>query len=281
MANVDSSNLFPHHEQSPMGPTTDPPPSTYSDTPISLTLSQLTTLLTNAVTQTAAAKTSINGLPSGVKVPTPEMLTGRKVKDVRTWHCTYWYESECDRTASYGLKDSAGFATFEDFAAALIRHLGDPNPTTKARNDLFKLTQVTSVKQYADEFQRIATLLPEMNFKDLSHFFHRGLKPQIRILFINKFDDSADWQTIRDLAYFCDDAVMTYRSSSSSFAFLSVPRQQRRDTRPYDPMDLGAISAEIHHQSHPSTRSATPGTASHRRSFTLHNLTHHLQVWLN
>jgi hypothetical protein len=290
-----------------MGSTADPssstiPPPSTPDALIPLTLSQLTTLLNNAVTQAAAAaKASTTGLPAGVKIPNPEILTGRKSKDVRPWvsrtkdlitvmginledstsvryAATFlsstarsWYQSECDRSTSYGLKDTAGFSTFEEFAKALITHLGDPNPATKARNELLKLSQVTSVKQYADEFQRITTLLPDMDSKDVTYFFHRGLKPQIRNLLIHKFDaETDDWQTVRDRAYLCDDAVMTHRSSATSSTYRATSHHyHQRDSRPDDPMVLGAISTERHHQNYRlgSNRSATPGP-SHRRSTT-------------
>ncbi|GAX73441.1 hypothetical protein CEUSTIGMA_g893.t1, partial [Chlamydomonas eustigma] len=194
------------------------------------------------VTATTKSAITKSGLTAGVKVPTPEIMTG------------------------------LGFSTFEEFAKALITQLGDPDPATKARNELLKLNQVTSVKQYADEFQRITALLPYMDSKDVTYFFHRGLKPQIRNLLIHKFDaETDDWQIVQDRAYLCDDAVMNHRSSvsSSTYRAASHHHYQQRDSRPDDPMELGAISTERHHQSNRpvSKRSATHGP-SHRRSTT-------------
>ncbi|GAX77053.1 hypothetical protein CEUSTIGMA_g4499.t1 [Chlamydomonas eustigma] len=65
--------------------------------------------------------------------------------------------------------------------------------------------------------------------------------------------------------------MMTHRSSvsSSTYRAASHHHYQQRDSRPDDPMELGAISIERHHQSNRfvSNRSATPGP-SHRRSTT-------------
>ncbi|GAX77676.1 hypothetical protein CEUSTIGMA_g5119.t1 [Chlamydomonas eustigma] len=65
--------------------------------------------------------------------------------------------------------------------------------------------------------------------------------------------------------------MMTHRSSASSSTYRTASRHhyQQRDSRPDDPMELGAISTERHHQSNRfvSNRSATPGP-SHRRSTT-------------
>ncbi|GAX84238.1 hypothetical protein CEUSTIGMA_g11661.t1 [Chlamydomonas eustigma] len=65
--------------------------------------------------------------------------------------------------------------------------------------------------------------------------------------------------------------MMTHRSSASSSTYRAASRHhyQQRDSRPDDPMELGAISTERHHQSNRfvSNRSATPGP-SHRRSTT-------------
>ncbi|GAX79571.1 hypothetical protein CEUSTIGMA_g7012.t1 [Chlamydomonas eustigma] len=66
--------------------------------------------------------------------------------------------------------------------------------------------------------------------------------------------------------------MMTHRSSASSSTYRAASSHhhyQQRDSRPDDPMELGAISTERHHQSNRfvSNRSATPGP-SHRRSTT-------------
>ncbi|GAX83605.1 hypothetical protein CEUSTIGMA_g11030.t1 [Chlamydomonas eustigma] len=64
---------------------------------------------------------------------------------------------------------------------------------------------------------------------------------------------------------------MTQRSSASSSTYRAASHHhyQQRDSRPDDPMELGAISTERHHQSNRfvSNRSSTPGP-SHRRSTT-------------
>ena len=174
-----------------------------------------------------------------------------------------WFSSESDR-APYGMADSAGFSTFEEFATALMRHLGDPNPEDKARRSLRSLKQTTSVKAYADEFQRIITYLPNRDAADLRFDFIYGLKPKIQELLVGKVDDSCmPWQDVRDLAYRFDDVVM-----SSRFPFAPQPSRPSsfRDTRPSNdpsPMDLGATSTEYHRG-----RTTTPGSPFRGRAST-------------
>lgn len=204
-------------------------------------------------------------LPPGVKVPTIETFDGKRAKDVRPWvtrarnilklsgfnldtpeavcfvasflsgAANSWFESEGDR-APYGEKDNAGFRTFDEFAAALIRHLGDPNPEDKARKALFNLRQTTSVKSYSDEFQRLITYLPNRDADDLRFDFINGLKPKIRELLVGKTADMS-WQDVRDLAYRFDDVVMSNRFIPSAPNRLR-PLDSRRD----DPMDLGSAA---------------------------------------
>ncbi len=235
-------------------------------------------------------------LPPGIKAPTIDFFDGKQQKSVRPWlqrtrsilklmglnldspNCVTfvssfltgpaqtWFSSEADR-AAYGMADSAGFSTFDDFATALMRHLGDPNPEDKARKNLRSLKQTTSVKAYADEFQRIITYLPNRDADDLRFDFIYGLKPKIQELLVGKVDDSNMlWQDVRDLAYRFDDVVMSSRFNSTG------PQPSRpfpsRDTRPHNgpaPMDIGATSTE-----YSRGRPSSPGPSSRGRSSTPH-----------
>jgi hypothetical protein len=148
---------------------------------------------------------------------------------------------------------SAGFLTFDQFASALAKRLGDPNPHDKARKELLRLRQTTSVKVYGDEFQRIITYLPARDSSDLKFDFISGLKPKIQELLVGKVADNMSWLDVRDLAYGYDDVIMSNRDTNR----FSTPRP--RDHRPDDPMQLGNVD---HDRSHtpPKTRPSTPGS---------------------
>lgn len=229
----------------------------------------------------AAAATSapFSNLPKAAKAPTIENYNG-SVKLLRPWlnrtrgilimlgfdlnqpftvvyaasfltgPAQSWYNSEADRAKQY--KESAGFATFDDFAKALSAKMGDPDPESKARDRLVNLRQTTSVKVYADEFHRIITHLPNRHPDDLCHDFKRGLKPRIRELLVGRVTSNMTWHDIRDLAYQMDDAVMSHRNGPD---FPRPTSSDRRDTRTDDPMELGNISTP---RGRTPSRSQTP-----------------------
>jgi hypothetical protein len=207
-------------------------------------------------------------LPHGVKAPTIENFDGKKVKEVRTWisrtrrtlvmsgftldhpdavryvasfltgPAQSWFESECLRSPN-NLQDTAGFYTFDQFANALIAQIGDPHPEDKARKALYSLRQTTSVKAYADEFQRTIVLLPHRHHDDLRYDFISGLKPKIKELLVGNVVEGMTWQDVRDLAYRYDDVVMMNRSTPTIAPRYTSYRDNRRD----DPMELGTASA--------------------------------------
>ena len=228
------------------------------------------------------------GLPRGVKAPTIDSFDGKKTTEVRNWltrtrnilllsgfeldtmeavryaasHLTgtahSWFQSECQR-APYGLETSGGFGTFNDFADALAAHLGDPHPATKARRRLRELKQVTSVKSFADEFQRIIVDLPDRHQADLQFDFINGLKPRIKELLVGKVPEDMAWQDVRDLAYLFDDAVMEHRYRASSYN--SPNNRSRSDNRKDDPMDISTLLTQL-----ASLRTSAPSPHPHHRS---------------
>ena len=223
-------------------------------------------------------------LPHGVKAPPIDNFDGKKVKEVRTWvsrtrrtlvmsgfaldhpdavryvasfltgPAQSWFESECLRSPGH-LQDTAGFYTFDQFSNALIAQIGDPHPEDKARKALCNLRQTTSVKAYADEFQRIIVLLPHRHHDDLRYDFIFGLKPKIKELLVGKVVD-VTWQDMRDLAYRYDDVVMMNRSTS-----IAPRHTSYHDNRRDDPMELGTASASSPRRSRdipPRGRSPSP-----------------------
>lgn len=273
--NVDPPPLVPP-------PPVDPTPN-LNDLMIQL-MAGMNALMTGhaSLQQTAAAATAAaraRFLPQGVRNPEVLNYDGKRSSDVRPWvnrtrnimqlsgfnlnnqaavcyaasfltgAANSWFVTTSEH-APPGTKESAGFLTFDTFAAALIRHMGDPNPDDKARQLLRTLHQVTSVKSYADEFQRIVTDLPNRDAADLRFDFINGLKPKIRELLVGKTADMP-WPDVRDLANNFDAHVMhSYRSN----------RDSHRDSRRDDPMELGAAAT-----SRPANR---PSTSSRGRSST-------------
>lgn len=252
--------------------------------------------ITTAVIAPSAPVLPSNGpevqliLPKGAKAPTMDTYSGSSVKQLRPWlnrsrmilqlmgfdlnqplSVTYsasfltdaahsWYTSECDRAKGKAFSSSGGFATFYEFADALAVRMGDPDPASKARDRLATLRQNTSVKHYADEFQRIVTYIPDRHPDDLRHDFIKGLKYRIRELLAGHDTTKMTWHEVRDLAYRFDDAVMTTNASRPR----SDDRRPDRDNRPNDPMQLGNTETRgrTTHRSADHSRSSTP----HRNS---------------
>ena len=229
-------------------------------------------------------------IPKAAKAPVIETYNGTSVKSLRPWlsrtrnilqmlgfdlnqpiTVTYaasfltgpahsWFDSESMRAIS--LKESGGFATFDEFSSALSAKLGDPDPESKARDNLKHLHQTTSVKAYADEFQRIITYLPNRDAADLCYDFTQGLKYKIRELLVGHITSDMTWHDIRDLAYKYDDAVMSRR--------LADPNRYRdprpRDSRPDDPMELGNTEIRRGRSPHRSDSARGRSPTPHSRS---------------
>ncbi len=269
-------NQFLQPEREPQPHAAAPPD------PLTQLAALLQTLLAGYATG-AAQSTPSGALPRGVRAPVPETFDGRRVNDVRPWlnrmrdilslagfdlerpeavryaasfltgPAHSWFESERSR-AGYGGEESAGFDTFKEFADALAQRMGDPHPEDKARRALRKLRQTTSVKSYADEFQRITSLLPRRDERDLRFDFLSGLKPKIQELLIGKISDDMSWNDVRDLAYRFDDVIMTRWNQQSAYSGLHRSRSTAvYDNRPDDPMDLSTAAVQTSRR-----RSATP-----------------------
>ena len=235
--------------------------------------------------QSSSAHT--DSLPRGVKPPPIEPFDGRMTKLVRPWitrtrgilslsgfdlnstkavvyaasfltgQAQSWFQGEKERQGPNSDQDNGGFLTFDQFASALAQRLGDPNPDDKARKDIRRLRQTTSVKAYGDEFQRIITYLPGRDPADLRFDFINGLKPKIQELLVGKTHDHMSWLDVRDLAYRYDDVIMSNRDTGTN-RFSHSPRPYR-DNRSDDPMQLGNIT-QGYRPSTPGSRS--PGSTS-------------------
>lgn len=249
---------------------------------------------------------TVSSLPKAAKAPIIETYNGTSVKLLRPWlnrtrgillmlgfdlnqplTVTYaasfltgpansWFDSESARAIFN--KESGGFATFDEFAHALSSKLGDPDPETKARDNLKRLHQTTSVKAYADEFQRIITYLPNRDAADLCYDFTSGLKYKIKELLVGHITTDMTWHDIRDLAYKYDDAVMSRRTADPPrYRDTNHPR----DNRPNDPMDLNNTEARRGRSPHRSSshhgRSPTPYSRPSGTSASLPKLTDSLR----
>jgi len=249
---------------------------------------------------------TVSSLPKAAKAPIIETYNGTSVKLLRPWlnrtrgillmlgfdlnqplTVTYaasfltgpansWFDSESARAIFN--KESGGFTTFDEFAHALSSKLGDPDPETKARDNLKRLHQTTSVKAYADEFQRIITYLPNRDAADLCYDFTSGLKYKIKELLVGHITTDMTWHDIRDLAYKYDDAVMSRRTADPPrYRDTNHPR----DNRPNDPMDLNNTETRRGRSPHRSSshrgRSPTPYSRPSGTSAPLPKLTDSLR----
>ena len=276
----------------PPPPPDNDPPQLAPEPTTSEVLRQLMVAVNSLLTSNTAlqhAATTAAGrarfLPPGVKNPDLLNYDGKRSNDVRPWvirtrnimqlsgfnldtpaavcyaasfltgAANSWLTSTAE-LAPPGMKESAGFLTFDAFAAALIRHMGDPNPDDRARQLLRALHQVTSVKTYADEFQRLVTNLPNRDAADLRFDFISGLKPKIRELLVGKTADMT-WQDVHDLSNNFDALVMFSHRSN---------RDSRRDDRRDDPMELGAAATPRPATPSRGRSSTRPGTPVASRS---------------
>lgn len=210
--------------------------------------------------------------PPAVKIPHPPFYDGRSKKACRPWLNTVrtWMQVtrmdldsiDCVRLASTFLTDAAqdwfqsrmlitaqeeyadttaaGYANFDEFAFDLERALGDPYPELKARKDLHRLTQRTSVMEYASQFQRIVAHIPTTDPAHLLWKFLDGLKPDLQKLLLGKTEGMQKWQDVRDLAHRFDSLVMDSRHKAYPDRRPAYPVNTTRDNRRDDPMDLSA-----------------------------------------
>ncbi|GAX83983.1 hypothetical protein CEUSTIGMA_g11408.t1 [Chlamydomonas eustigma] len=139
--------------------------------------------------------------------------------------------------------------------------LGDPDPEEKARQKLRTLCQTGSVKTYANEFQRLITYIPQRHPNDLKSDFHAGLKSDIQGMLVGKVRQLFTWIELRDLAYNCDDTLLSHkrRVASSRGRPATHDYHQQQRYRPDDPMELARTSSTS--SSHQPPRTYKP----HRR----------------
>lgn len=224
-------------------------------------------------------------LPPGVKPPVPTTFDGAKKEEVTTWlsqtratlqlanfrmdastvayaasfltgRAAKWWKT-CVATAPDHLKASGGFDTFEEFANKMKSSIGVPAPETKAREQLFKLRQLTSVVDYGEKFVDIIKELPNRDWRDLRFDYLHGLKLDIQEMLTGKIDDDTPWEEIHELARQCDELRMQQRTSRFHHPkFPSTPRSGPT------PMDLDNLNVKT------PSRPASPASTSRHRATT-------------
>jgi len=121
------------------------------------------------------------------------------------------------QTAAQGACDP--ITTWPEFCSALQRQFSPIDPTTTARNSLYKLTQRGSVVAYVDEFRKLVLRIPDLSVEERVNRFINGLRQHIRTQVALQEPKALD-EAIR-LADICD-RVMSAPTGSRA------PRQERR-----------------------------------------------------
>jgi hypothetical protein len=222
------------------------------------------------------------------KVPPPKRLDGKDRRAVATWiqnmRSTLALSPEKDGTkqvayaalfledaalawfntkasiADPSLKSSAGFASFDQFAAALLAEVGEPFPADAARDRLMTLTQSAtgSVLSYSTQFQDIIQHLPSMDHRDKRYFYVRGLSDHIKIQLAGKWDEnSTRWEELQPLAIKLD-TLSSAGSSNSNNGSHGNGSNNTHSPATFTDMDVDALVAAFRSIRH---RPPTPGRA--------------------
>jgi hypothetical protein len=153
-----------------------------------------------------------------------------------------------------------GFPSFSDFAQQLEFGVGILNKQERAREDMDRLYQRTSVLLYGEEFTRITADLPDRHASDLRYCYLRGLKHDIREMLTGKIESMQDWTEIHKLAHACDELRMTRHRYSSNSTRHTYNHSETT------PMELGNVTTHSHH--HLSASSHRANTPDRSRSTT-------------
>lgn len=185
---------------------------------------------------------------SGIDLNSPDAV--RYISTFLTDHARAWFEM---RTTERN-DDTAGFSTFDDFAASLEHDLGDAFSEQRARQRIISIQQTRSVSAYGTEYQRLASQLPHMHFTDLRFFYLKGLKPRILELITGRYTDLDAWTDIHKIAMEFDEINRGNRIVSPSNPWPHGPT----------PMDLGNINTSTYNNTHHRSRShpTKPGSSS-------------------
>lgn len=226
-------------------------------------------------------------LPSSFKVPRPSKFS-HGPKDVRAWldsvrtylrllhiplasssavivatsllegKASKWLLSRKEVT---GDDVYAGFANFHDFSSAFNAHFGEPFPEDRARAQLARLRQISSVAKYASDFYEIHLHLPSRSESDRIYDFIHGLKPHI-----------AQAVALQRPATLDSAVELAIKADSISFNLSKPSLAVRRNPAPSSgpsPMDLGQITAKPFHR-HPPAK-PQPSDQPRRRTIICYN----------
>lgn len=233
----------------------------------------------------APATTSQPPLPLGVKTPIPPRLSGRKRTEIPDWLSTTrtclllanfdmnnpssvayastflddtakaWWRTCMAAPERPAFANSGGFQTFNEFAAAMQKQLGQPFPEATAREKLARLTQSTSVLSYSDAFVRIIKDLPDRHWRDLRFDYLQGLKTPIREMLTGKITEDTTWKEISNLAHECDQILQARKDQTRQVDRLAARLPRTGPT----PMDLGHLGqADAPRTRRPSTPHPRP-----------------------
>jgi hypothetical protein len=121
------------------------------------------------------------------------------------------------QTAAQSARDP--ISTWPEFCSGLQRQFSPIDPTTTARNNLYKLTQRGSVAAYADEFRKLVLRIPDLSGAERVNRFTNGLRQHIRAQVA--LQEPKELEEAIRLADICD-RVMSAPTSSRA------PRPERR-----------------------------------------------------
>ena len=136
------------------------------------------------------------------------------------------------------LHEAAGFTSWDTFAAAFQKHLGEDRPTDRAMERLVKLQQTTSVLSYGEKFTQHIKMLPTLDSASTRFFYLQGLKTQIRQMMAGRFDDNTPWPELHDLAMQCD----AVRSPINTSNYFQPTNPRHPVSSSATPMDIGNIT---------------------------------------
>lgn len=202
---------------------------------------------------------------SSFKCPKPDMYSGKPASQITSWLIqmeAYLAESNVNLLQDVAVAKAAmylkgpllewyqvqksnqqGNIPFPDWAAfkaTLTTYLLPVDPSITARDRLDNLRQLSSVAQYASEFNSTLVHIVDMSMADRVHKFIKGLKREVKMQV--RLHNPRDLQQAQQLASQADTAIYTSNRTQYTGSRGSQPSNSSSGPAP---MELGTHDSEV------------------------------------
>jgi hypothetical protein len=162
-------------------------------------------------------------------------------------HAKIWWRRHCEDypCLTSGTYMPGRYTSWDSLKSALIKDFMPSDVITKARNQLAKLTQKSTVRQLAEQFTKLELRIPNLSNDEKSDRFIRCLKPHIYFTLANRTNiRDTNFVDLVRIAIEVEEDLNAFKNSDKSSAYSQNYSSSKPNVTRFNPdaMDVSSVS---------------------------------------